>query len=78
MAGIDRNRRPGWPGIRTFRAAFRKRRCLILADGFYEWKKEGRNKQPFHIRLGDGRPFAFAGLWGHWDGTDGKAINPCT
>ncbi len=48
----------------AFRAAFRKRRCLILADGFYEWKKEGRHKQPFHIRLRDGQPFAFAGLGG--------------
>ncbi len=62
----------------AFRAAFRKRRCLILADGFYEWKKESRHKQPFHIRVRDGQPFAFAGLWGHWEGTDGKAISPCT
>ncbi len=62
----------------AFRAAFRKRRCLILADGFYEWKKEERHKQPFHIRLGDGRPFAFAGLWEHWDGGDGPAIDSCT
>ncbi len=62
----------------AFRAAFKKRRCLILADGFYEWKKEGRHKQPFHIRLHDGRPFAIAGLWEHWEGTDGKAISPCT
>ncbi len=62
----------------AFRAAFRKRRCLILADGFYEWKKEGRRKQPFHIRLGDGRPFAFAGLWEHWEGAEGKAIDFCT
>jgi putative SOS response-associated peptidase YedK len=52
----------------AFRVAFRKRRCLILADGFYEWKTEGRHKQPFHIRLRDGRPFAFAGLWEHWEG----------
>ncbi len=62
----------------AFRAAFRKRRCLILADGFYEWKKEGRHKQPFHIRLRDGRPFAFAGLWEHWEGAEGKAIDSCT
>ncbi len=62
----------------AFRAAFRKRRCLILADGFYEWKKEGRHKQPFHIRLDDGRSFAFAGLWEHWAGGEGPAIDSCT
>jgi len=62
----------------AFRVAFRKRRCLILADGFYEWKKDGRHKQPFHIRLGDGRPFAFAGLWEHWQGAEGKVIDSCT
>jgi putative SOS response-associated peptidase YedK len=62
----------------AFRAAFKKRRCLILADGFFEWKKENRHKQPFHIRLRDGRPFAFAGLWEHWEGTEGKAIESCT
>ncbi len=62
----------------AFRVAFRKRRCLILADGLYEWKKEGRQKQPFHIRLRDGRPFAFAGLWEHWEGAGGTAIDSCT
>ncbi len=62
----------------AFRAAFRKRRCLILADGFFEWKKENRHKQPYYIRLDDGRPFAFAGLWEHWDGPEGKAIDSCT
>ncbi len=62
----------------AFRAAFRKRRCLILADGFYEWRKEGRYKQPFHIRLQDGRPFGFAGLWEHWDAGEGPTIDSCT
>jgi putative SOS response-associated peptidase YedK len=62
----------------AFRVAFRKRRCLILADGFYEWRKENRHKQPFHIRLRDGRPFAFAGLWERWVGPEGKAIDSCT
>jgi putative SOS response-associated peptidase YedK len=62
----------------AFRAAFRKRRCLILADGFYEWKKADRHKQPFRIRLSDGRPFAFAGLWERWEGADGGAITSCT
>lgn len=61
----------------AFRAAFRLRRCLILADGFYEWKassvpprgggREG-GKQPFYVRMQDGGPFAFAGLWDHWEG----------
>ena len=54
----------------TFRDAFRKRRCLIPADGFYEWKKTRRRKEPYHIRLTDGRLFAFAGLWESWQGTD--------
>ncbi len=62
----------------AFRVAFRKRRCLILADGFFEWKKENRHKQPYYIRLDDGRPFAFAGLWEHWEGPEGKAIDSCT
>lgn len=47
----------------TFREAFLRRRCLVPADGFYEWKRAGRGKQPFHIRLRDGGPFAFAGIW---------------
>src|SRR5437660_9637351 len=45
------------------RSAFKRRRCLILADGFYEWRKGSTPKQPFHIRRSDGQPFAFAGLW---------------
>ncbi len=49
-----------------------------MAEGFFEWRKAGRHKQPFHIRLGDGRPFAFAGLWEHWDGGEGAAIDSCT
>jgi len=54
----------------AFRAAFRRRRCLIVADGFYEWQKVERGKQPFYIRLHDGRVFAFAGLWEYWKGRD--------
>jgi putative SOS response-associated peptidase YedK len=59
-------------GKPAFRAAFKRRRCLILADGFYEWQKGAKKgpKQPFHIRLKDGRPFAFAGLWEHWNGEE--------
>ena len=62
----------------AFRAAFRRRRCLVLADGFYEWQRQGRGKQPFYVRLRDGRPFAFAGLWEHWAAADGEAIDSCT
>jgi putative SOS response-associated peptidase YedK len=51
----------------SFRNAFKKRRCLILADGFYEWKGEPGNKTPMLITLPDSSPFAFAGLWEIWD-----------
>ena len=51
----------------SFRNAFKKRRCLILADGFYEWKGEKGHKQPMFITLPDRKPFAFAGLWETWN-----------
>jgi putative SOS response-associated peptidase YedK len=59
----------------SFRNAMRRRRCLVPADGFYEWKGEvpGR-KQPYHIHRPDGQVFAFAGLWEHWMGADGSEI----
>ena len=50
----------------AFRAAYRRRRCLVLADGFYEWRKEGAGKTPYLISLASGEPFALAGLWEHW------------
>ncbi|MCI0358199.1 MAG: SOS response-associated peptidase, partial [Planctomycetaceae bacterium] len=66
----------------VFRAAFKRRRCLVLADGFYEWKKgetKKSPKQPFHIRFKDARPFAFAGLWEFWKGEDEpEPIESCT
>jgi len=62
----------------AFRAAFRRRRCLVPADGFYEWRRLERGKQPFYVRLRDERPFAFAGLWEHWEGPDETAIDSCT
>ncbi len=62
----------------AFRKAFRERRCLILADGFFEWQRRGRHKQPCYIRMRDGRPFAFAGLWEYWEGPEGSAIDSCT
>jgi len=62
----------------AFRHAFRERRCLVLADGLYEWQSQGRRKQPFYIRLRDGRPFAFAGLWEHCESPEGAALDSCT
>ena len=50
----------------SFRNAYKKRRCLILADGFYEWCKEGEQKTPYLVSLADASPFAFAGLWEQW------------
>lgn len=62
----------------SFRTAFRHRRCLVLADGFYEWQRSQGKKQPYYIRMKDGQPFAFAGLWEHWQGPDGVVIDSCT
>lgn len=62
----------------SFRTALRKRRCLILADGFYEWRKDGGGKTPFFIHLRSGRPFALAGLWEVWQTPDGVALPTCT
>ncbi len=54
----------------SFRTAYRKRRCLVLADGFYEWRKEGDGKTPYFISLAEDTPFAFAGLWENWNSKD--------
>jgi putative SOS response-associated peptidase YedK len=64
----------------SFRTAFKWRRCLILADGFYEWKEEKGHKQPMFLTLPDGRPFAFAGLWEIWDdrGKEPTPYRSCT
>jgi putative SOS response-associated peptidase YedK len=61
----------------SFRGAFKKRRCLIVADGFYEWQKVNGGKQPYYIHMMGGRPFAFAGLWESW-GKYGEEIRSCT
>jgi len=62
----------------AFRAALGRRRCLVVADGFYEWQKAGPRKQPYFVRLRDDRPFGFAGLWESWEGPEQAAIESCT
>jgi putative SOS response-associated peptidase YedK len=62
----------------SFKRLLRSRRCLVVADGFYEWKKEHGGKTPMYITLKDGSPFAFAGLWDLWHGPDGRDIRTCT
>jgi len=61
----------------SFRTAFKKRRCLIPADGFYEWKKEGTTKQPFHFGMKDDSLFAFAGIWEQWKSPEGAVVESC-
>lgn len=64
----------------SFRTAYRRRRCLVLADGFYEWRSVpgSKRKTPYYIRLDSQDPFAFAGLWETWRGPDGDWIPSCT
>lgn len=62
----------------AFRTPFRRRRCLVVADGFYEWQRAGKRKVPHLVRLRDDRPFAFAGLWDLWEGPDHSVIESCT
>jgi putative SOS response-associated peptidase YedK len=64
----------------SFRNAYRRRRCLIIADGFYEWKQTPgmKSKQPIYIRLKDKHPFAFAGLWESWKSPEGSEVRSCT
>ncbi len=62
----------------AFRGALRSRRCLIAADGFYEWQKLDGRKQPHFIRLRGGRPFGFAGLWERWAPAGAEPLESCT
>ena len=65
----------------SFRDAFHKRRCLVLADGFYEWQKsskDGRQKVPYRFTLKDEKPFAFAGLWELWRSGEKEEVVSCT
>ncbi|HEX8522107.1 MAG TPA: SOS response-associated peptidase [Tepidisphaeraceae bacterium] len=64
----------------SYKHAFKRRRCLIPADGFYEWKHVpgSKTKQPMYIRMKSGKPFAFAGLWETWNSDDGSQLKSCT
>lgn len=62
----------------SFQAPFQNERCLILADGFFEWKQEGVRKIPYFIRLKSQAPFGFAGLWSNWVNPNGGEIKSCT
>ena len=62
----------------AYRTAFRYRRCLIPADGFYEWRAADNAKQPYVLRPRDGVPLAFAGLWEHWQDANGNELESCT
>lgn len=62
----------------SFREPLQRKRCLIPADAFFEWKRLGKAKQPFCFEVGDGAIFAFAGLWDRWRGPDGQSVESCT
>jgi len=62
----------------AFRAAYKKRRCLVLANGFFEWRKDGKARIPFYLHLGGQPPFAFAGLWETWRSGDGETVKSFT
>ena len=62
----------------AFRRAFERRRCLVVADGFYEWLKVGKDRVPMRVSLRSGEPFAFAGLWETWRSPEGEPLASCT
>lgn len=62
----------------SFRHAFKKKRCLVIADAFYEWKRTDDGKTPMLARMKSGKPFAFAGLWETWKSPEGEVVNSCT
>ena len=61
----------------SFRTPFKQQRCMVLADGFYEWKREGKAKQPYYIHFKDQRPFCFAGLWERWEKGEEGPLETC-
>ena len=62
----------------AFRDAFRRRRCLVVADGFYEWRTTGGPRHPYLVRMASREPFAFAGLWAWWRSPEGEDVESCT
>lgn len=62
----------------AFKELLQRRRCLIPADGFYEWQKTGKSKQPYCFEMMEKEPFAFAGLWDSWRAPDSTALETCT
>jgi putative SOS response-associated peptidase YedK len=62
----------------AFRTALQRRRCLVVADGFYEWASVGNHRIPMRVTLKSGEPFAFAGLWERWKAPSGEDILSCT
>src|ERR1700730_12780784 len=69
---------PYWAEEPAFKHSFRKQRCLVVADGFYEWKKAGPQKQPYLVRRRDRLPFALAGLWARWRTPEGPPLDTFT
>jgi putative SOS response-associated peptidase YedK len=65
-------------GKPAFRDAYAKRRCIVTADGFYEWRAEGRAKQAYAVAMRDGAPMPLAGLWEGWRAPDGTILRTCT
>lgn len=63
---------------KSFARAFKNQRCLVVADGFYEWRASQGRKEPIYVRLKSGRPFGFAGLYDHWKAPDGSVLSTCT
>ena len=63
---------------KAFKSAFEKQRCLVVADGFYEWRKEGTTRKPFYVRLKSHKPFGFAGLYNAWRSPDGELLTMST
>ena len=61
----------------SFRDSLRRRRCLVLADGFYEWQRNGKEKRPMRVVMRSGEPFAFAGIWSVWKDPEGNRVPSC-
>jgi len=62
----------------SYRNAFKKKRCLVVADSFYEWRKEENGKTPMLIKMKSGEPFAFAALWESWESPEGETVHSCS